>query len=249
MFTAIWLRWCACLLIYKNHITHIIVYGPIPSTYLIVVGSEKNRTGGEKLDVSISILQDRIIGVSDEYTFRNVEFLTTGSSQNEQLLQLLRDCGATTNLTPHVLPPLQITTITVIYKAPLLKDSKRWNDDRWAMIDKQSYVWIMRPISVIAPCLGFTRWCGAICSQPSQKHRGKPLLLTISVLGSCTCITQYTASNPTYSKYSCRNRKSAIRIKINWRKFPVKKRKTFLNSCVIKLVFKTTCYYILIWTL
>ena len=26
----------------------------------------------------------------------------------------------------------------------------------------------------------------------SQKHRGKPLLLTISVLGSFTCITQHT---------------------------------------------------------
>ena len=33
---------------------------------------------------------------------------------------------------------------------------------------------------------------GAICSQPSQKHRGKPLLLTILVLGSFTCITQHT---------------------------------------------------------
>ena len=35
---------------------------------------------------------------------------------------------------------------------------------------------------MIAPCLGFT----------SQKHRGKPFLLTISVLGSVTCITQHT---------------------------------------------------------
>ena len=78
------------------------------------------------------------------------------------------------------------------------------------MTDKQRYVWILRPIYMIAPCKGLQGWCSAICSQPNQKHRGeKPLLLTISVLGSVTCITQHTE---TYS-FTSHPKDEAITVK------------------------------------
>ena len=66
---------------------------------------------------------------------------------------------------------------------------------------------------MIAPCNGLQG--DAICSQPSQKHRGKPLLLTISVLGSFMCITQHTG--PTALRPSLEGINACINVSVDSR--------------------------------